>query len=368
MSDETLREITPRTEGAKFLSNTDILRGPSILPQQRILLYSPQEWEDFIEEWAFTLKLSGKYQTVRKATGAGDKGRDVVGISSASGNQNWDNYQCKHYAEPLSPAAIALEVGKCLYYTFLGDYSVPARFYFIAPREVSPLSSDLLGNADKLRDYVVNNWTTVCEKKITKAKTIKLEGDLEKWVDKFDFSIFDWMPIKEIIEQHSKSKFHSARFGNGLVKHKPKPVVPGELQSEENVYVRKLLECYADRLGKSCGTLDDIKEHADESDHFRRQRYSFFAAETLRVFSRETLPDEMIFQEFQNEIHAAVVDVGIDPTYGNAFDCLQETLKRAQQLPIQDHALASYASPTDKRGVCHQLANDDRLFWKKNDK
>lgn len=78
-----------------------------IAPIDRIKLFGATEWEEFVVEWAHSLKCS--YADVRRLGGAGDQGRDVIGIAD---DGSWDNYQCKHYAQPLAPSQVWTEIGK----------------------------------------------------------------------------------------------------------------------------------------------------------------------------------------------------------------------------------------------------------------
>ena len=88
-------------------------------PLQVIQIYSSDEWEQFIREWVESMRA--RYNEIRRASGSGDKGRDVVGyVSSVSQNSLWDNYQCKHYDHALYPSDLWKELAKLCYYTFKG--------------------------------------------------------------------------------------------------------------------------------------------------------------------------------------------------------------------------------------------------------
>ena len=79
-----------------------IAHGRVYPPQQQILLFSPDEWEQFILEWGHYQKT--QYKRVTVFAGAGDMGIDVAGFIDADGlNGIWDCYQCKHYDKPLTP-------------------------------------------------------------------------------------------------------------------------------------------------------------------------------------------------------------------------------------------------------------------------
>jgi len=92
-------------------------------------IFSPSQWEDFALEWAHSLK--SRYQRVERCGGAGDLGRDVVALASAN---EWHNYQCKHYKDPLQPNHIVLELGKLCYYVHEKAFSAPSQYYFVAPQ------------------------------------------------------------------------------------------------------------------------------------------------------------------------------------------------------------------------------------------
>jgi len=79
----------------------------------RVKNFSPDEWEDFIEEWATNVGKS--YVKARRFGGAGDCGVDVAGFCTDKGFEDaWDNYQCKRYAHPLRPNEIWGELGKII--------------------------------------------------------------------------------------------------------------------------------------------------------------------------------------------------------------------------------------------------------------
>jgi len=42
---------------------------------------------------------------------------------------------------------------------------------------------------------------------------------------------------------------------------------------------------------------------------------------------------------------------------------LRATVKAAQALQLGDHVLIGHATTNDREGVCHHLANVDRIKW-----
>ncbi|WMI87293.1 hypothetical protein [Pseudomonas aeruginosa] len=108
---------------AAEVTASQVVHGPAIPPQQRILTYSPHQWEDFVQEWGHHC-LKRIYAQVQRFSGAGDMGIDVVGFVGEKRLQGaWDNYQCKHYDHALWPGDVWGEFGKIIWYSFKGEYT-----------------------------------------------------------------------------------------------------------------------------------------------------------------------------------------------------------------------------------------------------
>lgn len=60
-----------------------VTHGPLIPPQQQLLLYSPDQWEGFVQEWLhYCFKKA--YKKVQRFSGPGDMGIDVAGFADAN--------------------------------------------------------------------------------------------------------------------------------------------------------------------------------------------------------------------------------------------------------------------------------------------
>ncbi len=127
-----------------------VLAGIPIPKAARVKIFSPDEWEQFVEEWATS--LDALYLKVRRLAGAGDFGVDVAGFMSEDGFQGaWDNYQCKRYAQPLRPSDIWVEIGKIIYYSHQGEFLPPQKHYFVCSQGIGTTLEKLLNNTAKLK-------------------------------------------------------------------------------------------------------------------------------------------------------------------------------------------------------------------------
>ncbi|MEH7131225.1 ABC-three component system protein, partial [Neobacillus drentensis] len=346
------------------LSNTDLLLGKAIEPIKRLQVISDKDFEDLVREWTCGY-LKNKYVKVRRCGAAGDMGRDVIAFTHYEKRKNlvWDNYQCKHYNSPLSPSKIWIELGKLCYYTFKEEYSVPRKYYFVTPKGISTKLSNLIDTPHKLKQQLISEWNEKCRSKITAGKTIELVGDFLSYVESFDFSIIDDIDPQELIEQHSETKYFYYRFG-GIHKTRPEPVNPPEnITVSELPYVKKLLDAYSDN---SKSVIKDIKEllaHSKYYGHFNRQRKCFYSAESLMKFERDTLPPGVnAFEDLKEEVYDGVIDI-VESEHKDGFQRVKEVCKVARNLNMPSYPLYNSVKGNDLSGLCHHLANEDKISW-----
>ena len=75
---------------------------------------------------------------------------------------------------------------------------------------------------------------------------------------------------------------------------------------------------------------------------------------------------EGTFDELQDEVFHGVIDV-TDRDHASGFERMGATVAQAALVSTTANPLASVTKSQDRQGICHQLANDDRLLWVRND-
>lgn len=358
---EDLAEIKPKTP-VDSASAAHIDTGVPVSKVVRVSFFSPDEWESFIEEWAQSLE---GYDHVRRFSGAGDMGVDVAGFLTDRGWEGgWDNYQCKHYDHVLHPGDAWIEIGKIIYYSFKKEYTIPRKYYFVTPKGVGTTLERYFSNPEELKIQVKANWDKHCKDKITKTAEISLEGDLLAWFDKFPFSIFSSKPLTELLTGHAKTPFHAVKFGGGLP---PRPNVETPPENcdtaRESRYIEQILSAYGHHLGTPIKDVSELAACAKPQlkDHLLRQRVRFYHAESLRNFARDTVP-EGTFENLQEEIYQGVADT-CESEHDDGLIRMKETLACASMIELTANPLKSAVKVQDRQGICHQLANEDRLNW-----
>ncbi|OGO76914.1 MAG: hypothetical protein A2Y23_08785 [Clostridiales bacterium GWB2_37_7] len=346
-------------------NDLQVFSGAPIPPIERVGIFSPNQFEDFINEWA-TACLKNRYILVQKIGGANDKGRDII-AKIAEGQ--YDYYQCKHYDKSIAPSDIWVEFGKLCYYSYNGDYPLPQRYYIVAPKDAGPSLLDLINNPLNINDALIQNWDKYCRTGIKTNEPIDLSDGLNRYIKDFHFKIVSVYPMQTIIDEHRTTPYFPFRFGGGLTKKRPaKQNPPHEIEVQELTYISKIIAAYTDYKKTIIDSVEALQRNYPElSLDFNRQRERFYSAESLRVFVRETLPDESSFIKLKHEVYDGIIDV-IEKDHPDGKTRLLNVMAQASQLSIQDNILAvnSYVSISDKQGLCHHLANEkSEVRWAK---
>lgn len=337
-----------------------VASGPLVPAMDLMKLFSPDAWEAFVLEWAYSLK--SEYQLVEKCGGAGDMGRDVIATVSESDLDVWDNFQCKHYDHPLRPGDIWLELGKAVYYSHQGEFTFPRKYRFVAPQGAGTTLIKLFKKPDVLKAKLIEEWDRHCRNGITSTQEVVLEGDLQDHLDALDFSVIGYIPAQRLVDDHRRTPWHVARFGGGLPQRPQTPDPPDEPAENEVVYLNKLLAAYADHRGHPVATVDDLAGVDELIRHYGRCRKDFYSAESLRGFSRDTLPPDS-YEALQEEVLAGVQDI-LDGHHEDGYRRLLAVVQAARQLQLTRHALVHRLDTRDRSGICHQLANDrEEVRW-----
>ena len=155
-----------------------------------------------------------------------------------------------------------------------------------------------------------------------------------------------------------------SRFGGGLPGRPDVPSPPETLHRTKAGISRSCSEPMANIRNSRSQTPAALKTWPKLDSHFNRQREAFYHAESLRVFARDSVPPGT-FQTLQDDIHSGVVDV-CDSDHADGFERVKRVTQAARELQLTANALLACTKPKDRDGICHQLANEDRLIWTKS--
>jgi len=337
------------------VTSVDIITGYPVAPLDRLKIMDEDTWEEFTAELTYYWKT--QYSSVVRCGGGGDKGRDVIAYNPSG---DWENFQCKHYSRQLSLNDALFEIGKLIYYANKGDYTLPKKYYFVTPLNVSSNLLSYLMNPERLKEPLFDRWNSVCRNKITRKETIEY-STLSSFVDNnVDFSIFENIPTLKLIDLHGKTPYHSLRFG-GVHKKRPKsPEPPKEIEIKEQVYLSLLFAAFSEYKKEK---IDISKLDSDKNlyDEFISARKNFYSADSLERFSRDWLPTGS-YSELLDECYEAILST-LHKEYINGYMRYLEVSSQAARIDYPSHPLHYCLLVKDKKGFCHQLANIEKIKW-----
>ena len=326
---------------------------------RQILALNDVQLEQFVKDW-IACKAKG-YVEVTRFSGAGDLGRDVVGFLSKKRHEGpWHNYQCKQYRKNLPTETAILEIGKILYYAYQGKFSVPERYFFVAPRGVNRKLEQLIYNPSQFKAKLIDDWDQYCSTEIIDGSTVPLDEGLKTFICAFDFSTIERITRDDILEDtYIKPVLHKW-FGEDLGPA-PRGQTPAEIQDSELSYIKQLVGAYGQRCGQTFADYKEIEMHPHYSVHLSLQRERFYDADAFKRFYRDnTEPD--VLDSFERDIYHGVIYT-FNAQHKDSLARVDAVMARLQPFMQLDHLLSTHCVPV-KQGVCHHLANEgDLIKW-----
>lgn len=318
--------------------------------------YESGEWEAFIREWATALRPG--YVQIKRFGGPNDRGVDVAGFKTENGFEaSWDCFQGKHYSKALTPSDAFPEILKIFLGVIDGHYTMPSQYCFLAPHGCGPKLSKLLSSPSSLRA----EFLEFLDGTQASNTDMGLFYEVKALVGTTDFSLFKSIELEDALSLHKNTRYYLARFGGQVPSRTEIDAPPERVMQDEAVYVEQLLKVYAELHSKYEFKLEHLENYSLERKHFRRQREHFYSAESLRLHARDSVPPGT-FEALQEDIFTGVEDISQNAD-SSSMERLNKVLTTSTMLDLSAHSLYSIANFADRKGICHQLANNGRLSW-----
>jgi hypothetical protein len=337
-------------------SVAELAQGIGIEPAVRLANFSADELELVTRCWLWERKSSEPYVDLLQYGGTGDKGRDVVALVSDAPAGPWDNFQCKQYSKKLAPGDVLAELAKLVHNVNSGNYTSPRIYFFVAPRGFSNDAQDLIRNPEQIRKRLLNEWPS-------HGKKLCDFASVEAHLKTCEFPKLKTVDGPRMIRDLEGTPAYARFFGGGFVKARPaKQAPPADVDGSEMPYLQALIDAYSEHANTSL-ELATARSDPKYGEHLEISRESFYEAEALRVFSRGHFDAETSFEDLQTEMHDAIRHT-VMSDYADGFQRVLKVCEVAVLAQIDSHPLSIVMRPTDRSGICHQLANDGKVKWR----
>ncbi|GAE02573.1 hypothetical protein CBO05C_2263 [Clostridium botulinum B str. Osaka05] len=340
----------------------------SIDPLVRLRTIEAGEFEDIVCQWASGyLAKCEYYKNVAQIGGSKDSGRDIVAYLDES-LQEFDIFQCKRYKEPLSPSIYMSEFGKLCYYTMIGKYNIPRKYYIVASNGIGQDLRELVEHPETINARLIETWDKYCKpKKKIIADGLPMTDELKDYIAIFDFGIVSEVSPQTLLEQFSTTCWYKYHFGGGLRQRPRIPKPQEELVPEEAAmeYVSQLMKVYSSHENKDITDVKCLKSIKQLHGHFKRQRECFHNARALKRFARDEFINDEVYDDLKNQVYHGVVTT-CESAFYDELKRVDTTIERAQILPIKTAELGEI-NILEKSGMCHDLVNDGEMRWVEDD-
>jgi hypothetical protein len=323
-----------------------------------ILSMDDGELEQFCRSW---VEKRAGYFEVKRYSGTGDLGRDVVGfLTDERHDGEWDNYQCKQYRSGVALSQGLLAIGKVLYWAFKKEFTAPRKFFFVAPKGLARKLDGLVDKPTELKQTLLDRWDTVCAKSITKTEVVLLDAALRAFIEGYDFKHVHSIDIDDVMGDAAVKQLLIEKFGADPGTYPP-AVVPLDVENTELRYVQELVDAYGERKKSLFSNHKAVLSDDEHGPDLRRQRDRYFEADAFQKFYRDNTSASVI-AGFKKDVHYGVVDRWEAP----AADTLAriETVMQHAGTITPAGPLAKYAHIAVKQGMCHHFVNDGEMSWK----
>lgn len=375
---EVSAESTESSRPGLRITNPVDLSGMALKAEQILSHVSADEWEKIIRYWVGGEEPS--YHKLSNPGSTGDRGVDVAAFCDEKGYSGaWEAYQGKNYQEGLVFSDVFPEMVKLIDALVEGDIfkKPPKKYAFVSRKGVKTSLQHLLDDPggikkpfiDELKKHIKKAEQNAKEgeeaKKIhqisKKKYTLKQLQDVKSYAEKsLDFSIFKFYDAADILGGIAQEWYFVSKHQTKLERGS------GPLRLEDTkqgLYIEKLVDVFKEQ-DKSCKDVASVEAHPEYRVEFQENRESFYSAEVLRKSVEGSVPPNT-YDDLKDQIYMGVIPTARG-TYKSGLKRLRKVQKNAYQMHLTGlELIIPIMKPLDRLGICHQLANEDKLTWVK---
>lgn len=367
------------------------LSGGSLTAEDILSHVSPKDWERMIC-WKL-LKEDPPYHEIVGPGGPGDYSVDVAAFRDEyKFSGKWEAYQGKRYKDPLGFWTVFGEIVKLVDGHRKRIFpNLPTKYVFVSPQGSGQTLQNSMNKPGGLKeefkakmkkeidelDYKPGDEPstavsegagdkkpkprskTIAGKTYTKRQLEDIKAHAEK-IKVFEKVSFESKDLTYILGGKAGDRYYISKHQTKLER------ASGPLRLEDTkqgLYIEKLVDVFKEQ-DKSCKDVASVEAHPEYCVEFQENRESFYSAEVLRKSVEDSVPPNT-YDHLKEQIYMGVIPTARG-TYKSGLKRLRKVHKKAYQMHLTGlDLIIPIMNPLDRLGICHQLANEDKLTWVK---
>ena len=333
---------------------------------RQLLTLNADELEDLVKKWiARVFRIGGEYVGFERPTASADMGRDAVGFLSKHRYEGkWHNYQCKHLKAPLGLKDFTLELGKIFHYACAGEFTLPAKYIFVAPNAAVRDVKRLIDLPSSIGPHLLSEWNRYCLNGISTSRT-SLTKEIRSAINRYDFTRVELFKATELVElpdmRAVMSEFMDIDPGAAPVIDLAD--VPIKVATSERPYVDQLVKVFGSHRGSEFADHGELATDRTYGPRLVDERRRYLEHRAFRRHFRDNLPDrdiDAVDDDVRSGVEYQYHDMSTAPLHERLTKVMGQAAAVEVSGPLGRHRRVTTRV---KQGACHHFANKGDLPW-----
>lgn len=179
-------------------------------------------------------------------------------------------------------------------------------------------------------------------------------------MDTLTLDNIDTISNYKLLTYHRRTSDHTSIFGVGMVTRPEVPEEPSEISDKEHIFVDQIVEVVSDIRGITYAKPEEL--NSDDRSLVEYARRSYYSADSLRIFIRDTVSSEEEFVKFKSTVKDLIMPV-YHMSYHSRHQKMLSCLNAASMGNIGHFWFSTFVGSSDQSGVCHHLVVDGKIKW-----
>lgn len=331
-----------------------------------ILALSDDDLEDLVKKWIARLCREGNtYVGFERPTGSADMGRDAVGFLTDRRYEGaWHNYQCKHLKRSLGTKEFLVELGKVFHYACEGEFALPERYIFVAPKGAVRDVARAVGLPSTISSMLIDGWDDHCLRGIS-SRPVPLTSTIREAINAYDFANVGILKATELVEDRDMRALltEALDLDPGIAPTIAASDVPAAVGVLERPLVAQLAKVFGEHRGADFADHADLVADRVYGSRLTNERRSYLEHQAFRRHFRDNLPErdvDAVDDDIRDGVGHRYHAMTGKPLHDRFTEVMADAAKVDVSGPLGRHRRVTVRV---KQGACHHFAVEGEMPW-----